>query len=228
MVKNSLQTIATIQKPGQKIGEPNSDCMKSNLLFVLLLLSGCAGQYTMSRGVQANALLDDLIMEVSDLKHHLNNYHVEQGIAEEKLKNQEIAISSLKKQLANQIRTQDELLLLGKEISNLKSSQEKTLADLRRLSDHSNALSLTLTSYREKMEDCLDKIQRLSELNKTLHSISKAMQDTPTKPNYYTVRPGDSLGKIAEAHHTTVAAIKAGNHLQNDTIFVGQQLRVTP
>jgi membrane-bound lytic murein transglycosylase D len=47
-------------------------------------------------------------------------------------------------------------------------------------------------------------------------------------PSYtvYTVKRGDSLGKIASRHHTTIAKIKQWNHLRRDTIVPGQKLRI--
>ena len=42
----------------------------------------------------------------------------------------------------------------------------------------------------------------------------------------YFVQKGDSLWKIAKAYHTTVDAIKELNHLDCDTIYPGQQLKI--
>ncbi len=42
----------------------------------------------------------------------------------------------------------------------------------------------------------------------------------------YQVVPGDSLSKIAQTHHTTVALIKKSNHLSTDLIRVDQRLRI--
>ena len=42
----------------------------------------------------------------------------------------------------------------------------------------------------------------------------------------YTVQPGDVLGGIALTHGVDVATIKQANNLRNDTIFVGQKLRI--
>jgi len=42
----------------------------------------------------------------------------------------------------------------------------------------------------------------------------------------YVVKSGDTLGRIAKAHHTTVRALKAANHLKNDRIVVGEKLRI--
>ncbi len=47
-------------------------------------------------------------------------------------------------------------------------------------------------------------------------------------PTYttYTVKRGDSLGKIASRHHTTIANIKKWNGLRRETIVPGQRLRI--
>ncbi|MDR3143406.1 MAG: LysM peptidoglycan-binding domain-containing protein [Puniceicoccales bacterium] len=42
----------------------------------------------------------------------------------------------------------------------------------------------------------------------------------------YTVRPGDTLFKIAQRHATTVASLKSVNHLRNDRILVGKVLKI--
>lgn len=45
-------------------------------------------------------------------------------------------------------------------------------------------------------------------------------------PQYYKVRKGDNLGKIAAKYHTTISKIKKLNHLRGDFIREGQRLRV--
>ena len=42
----------------------------------------------------------------------------------------------------------------------------------------------------------------------------------------YTVRPGDTLYRIASTHGTTAYALKSTNHLKSDVIQVGQKLKV--
>lgn len=42
----------------------------------------------------------------------------------------------------------------------------------------------------------------------------------------YTVKSGDTLRKIAKAHHTTVKAIQAANHLTTTAIKVGHKLKI--
>ncbi|MBQ7061660.1 MAG: LysM peptidoglycan-binding domain-containing protein [Bacteroidales bacterium] len=56
----------------------------------------------------------------------------------------------------------------------------------------------------------------------------EAQQPKPkaAQPEYYTVRKGDNLSRIAARHHTTVQHLKQLNNLKSDAIRVGQRLRI--
>ncbi len=58
----------------------------------------------------------------------------------------------------------------------------------------------------------------------TPKSVSPAGAAAGADSSAYTVKPGDSLGKIAKTHHTTVNALKAANSLKTERINVGQKL----
>jgi hypothetical protein len=49
---------------------------------------------------------------------------------------------------------------------------------------------------------------------------------TVAKSKIYKVKSGDTLGHIANRHHTTVSAIKKLNRLKSDNISVGQVLKI--
>ena len=65
-----------------------------------------------------------------------------------------------------------------------------------------------------------------SGVNRT--SGSGSVSSGSSAPSYYvyTVKRGDSLGKIASRNHTTIAKIKQWNRLKRDTIVPGQKLRI--
>ncbi|TCP52501.1 peptidoglycan endopeptidase LytE [Tumebacillus sp. BK434] len=44
----------------------------------------------------------------------------------------------------------------------------------------------------------------------------------------YKVQAGDTLWEVAQAHHTTIAAVRAANNLTTDSLTPGQMLRVPP
>lgn len=72
----------------------------------------------------------------------------------------------------------------------------------------------------------------INEVTVTLKSYSDTITasnsqvDPPVRPKKYTVKSGDSLSKIAEKHHTTVAKIKKLNGLRTDLIRTGQVLKI--
>ena len=58
-------------------------------------------------------------------------------------------------------------------------------------------------------------------------SSSSASTAAPANATTYTVKSGDTLGKIAERHRCTVAQLKAWNNLSSNNIRVGQKLIVS-
>ena len=58
--------------------------------------------------------------------------------------------------------------------------------------------------------------------------FKKALAETETEDRIswlrYTIKSGDSIGKIATQHHTTVAAIRAANGMKSNTIVAGKHL----
>lgn len=59
------------------------------------------------------------------------------------------------------------------------------------------------------------------------HSQSTASTQLSTSDGTYTVKSGDTLWSIANANDMTVAQLKQRNDLSNDTIYVGQTLKVS-
>ena len=69
---------------------------------------------------------------------------------------------------------------------------------------------------------------RVKAVNSGGSQSSGSVRGGSSAPSYfvYTVKKGDSLGKIASRNHTTIAKIKQWNHLTRDTIVPGQKLRI--
>jgi len=66
-----------------------------------------------------------------------------------------------------------------------------------------------------------------SQIGSSASSATTAASSAPKDPGtIYTVKPGDSLGKIAGRQGTTVPALKAANGLRSDLIRVGQTLTI--
>lgn len=50
----------------------------------------------------------------------------------------------------------------------------------------------------------------------------------PAAEEVYVIKSGDTLGRIAKDHHTSVQAIKAANGLKTDRILAGKKLKLPP
>ena len=57
-------------------------------------------------------------------------------------------------------------------------------------------------------------------------SISASMAAASTEYSSYTIRPGDTLAKIAKAHGSTVSKLKAFNNLTSDLVRAGDRLLI--
>jgi LysM repeat protein len=118
---------------------------------------------------------------------------------------------------------------LDKRLSALEKKLEAVATDLRALSGRLNQTLNQLSSLETSMAECDGRLSEVSKLKGTLTSLSQAMQ-TPQKSggeSTYLVKSGDSLEKIARAHHMTVNALRQLNQLSSDTIRVGQRLKVS-
>ncbi len=90
-----------------------------------------------------------------------------------------------------------------------------------------------LQRAKEKFIQALEDIthpKKIEEIKKTVEDINMEILFSPLLDDCsteYTVKPKDTLGKIASAHNTTVGLLKRSNHLDSDLIHPGQKLKVT-
>jgi LysM repeat protein len=182
--------------------------------------------------------MEELRTELADVKHALSSAKVEMQILEEKVKNQDQSVTTLKSSSSQKGQLQSDLSqqlsLLEKRLTQLEKMQEKVGIDLRTLSSNANQGNQVLNQYKEKISSLEQEIvfqsKRLDEVSKlksTLSSLSKAMQGSSEgSSKSYQIKSGDSLEKIARRHNTTVDNLKKLNGLNHDKIVVGQEIQV--
>ena len=66
-----------------------------------------------------------------------------------------------------------------------------------------------------------------SSESKSSNNSSSSSKSTTSKTETYTIKSGDTLGKIASQYSLSVAKLKQLNNLTSDLIFPGQKLKVT-
>jgi len=176
-------------------------------------------------GFYTNPEVDELRIELDDLKHALNVAVIEMNLLDERFrkqdkpKNTEVATLSL---------LSTNLSSLEKKVTHLEKTLDKVAGDLRTLN---TSLSHSLTKIQNLEHSLSSHDTRLEEVTKlkgTLTSISKAIgkEPSPSSSKSYCVKAGDSLEKIARNNGVSVDALQKINHLANDKIFVGQELRL--
>jgi LysM repeat protein len=209
-------------------------------LIFLALLPSCSTTLlsTSARDKQIEVALGEVRLELADIKHQMNASQVEMQILEDKLKSLSSSQGPTKVQAKEQSSKLDYLssclTLLEKKIGSIESSQEKIISDLRNLNNHANQTSESLSQYKAKLQNLekgfVQQDERLGEVAKlksTLSSLSNAMsKERQANERTYTVQSGDTLGKIAHEHGTTIEAIKKLNRFEKDKIIVGQEIKL--
>jgi LysM repeat protein len=233
------------RKAGQRIDVLNSRFMRSKsfLFLIALCCASCGYSFSLTGNSEDNRqmalAIEEMRIEIGDLKHALHTRDADMRILEEKL-NQ--SATSLKNQTGTSKSGKQgdfafQLSAIEKKLAQIEKVQERLVVDIKQLSNLANQTSSALNQYKEKctqLENELgvqsERLGEVSKLKSTLSSLSQAInQNAPAvseSGKKIKVKSGDSLERIAKAHHTTPRAIKELNRLSSDQITIGQELKI--
>ena len=205
----------------------------SGFLTLAALICALPAHARPQSGYYTNPEMDELRIELDDLKHALNTTQVELGLLDERLQKQNNVITGVKGQtssMSSLSSVSSQVAILERKVSGFEKTLEKIANDLRTLN---TSLHQTLSKVQNIEADISSHDKRLDEVTKlksTLTSISKAIGQqsvsATTSIKTYCVKAGDSLEKIARNHKSSVDAIRKINNLSNDRIHIGQELRL--
>lgn len=141
------------------------------------------------------------------------------------LRNLEVGFQQLKQHVSNQDVTLDSMQNEAKtqKGQRLDGKLDDLLSEIRAIKTHSNKLADEIETNRKKT---LQLETDFASLQGALNSVMEALGIDRSSGQFYTVKPGDSLGGIAHKTKTTIRALKKANRLKGDKIFVGQKLKL--
>lgn len=216
--------------------------MKTSVFLILAAslfsASGCSPLRSspLDEKHQWELTLQEVQTNLDDIRHDVNCYQTEIQILEGRIKHYENALASLKQQDLEKQHLKIEQLVqqfnaLEKKWGAFEKTQANDSKELQELLSHSHEVTAALVQFKNRLEeleqDILSQNRRFDELAKlkgNIESIAKNLGSESHKT--YKVRPGDSLEKIARSHKVAVERIKKLNHLDQDLIVVGQELKI--
>lgn len=173
------------------------------------------------------------------LRHSVSNHENELRMIEAKFHNVETIIDSLRQQMERQELGHQESVassnrLGAAQVADLEFLIKGLSTELQQVKSYVNELSGVLASHKQNASDMEKAVaqqnQNLQHLQAAMKSMMEALDSKDSDDvalEEYRVKPGDSLGKIAEARRISIKAIKELNDLKDDNrIRVGQKLKL--
>lgn len=207
------------------------------ILFIALLSSGCvfAQEYTYAHPVDSQKQVYDFI---NQMRLRVNNHESELRQIDEKFNSVESIIETLRRQVQEHSKSHKEQLQASKEFLEAKTGgleqiTKGLVSDVQQIKSKLNESSTFLTQVKQQLAAVEKSIeqqnQNIDSLHVAMKTLMQALQDgEAVEPagDSYQVKSGDTLEKIANAHATTVKALKELNNLATDRIRIGQKLKI--
>jgi LysM repeat protein len=206
------------------------------LLITALVAAGILHARPLT-GYDTSSDVDQLRLELDDVKHALHSTQVECSLLDERLRKQDSALKGIKgenqtKEASSLSLLSAQILSLEKKVFNFENTLTKAAGDLRTLNSLLAQALAKIQTLEANLSQHDKRLDEVSKLKGTLTSISKAIGQRPSSEashavkRLYRVKAGDSLEKIARSHRVSVDSIRKINNLLEDKIVIGQELRI--
>jgi LysM repeat protein len=204
------------------------------LISLSMLMASCSSHMAVvQQDKHENTLaFNEMRSEIADLRHALNSTQVELQILDEQVKAQETSLKK-SKNVPSPSWNDSKQPQIEKRLTQIEQTQERILSDLKQLSSHANQTSSSFHQYSAKLSELEQSVahqQKLMndivDLKSTLKTFSASLQSPIAQNDSYTVKPGDSLEKIARNHKISVESLKKANQLSSPKILIGQELHI--
>jgi LysM repeat protein len=202
-----------------------------------------AGSLCIAGTLQANptplSVFQQVRSELDDMRLKVRESVTTMELMEQRIASQEKELESLRAQLAvvgssgsHAQEGEGPWKAIEKQLVALKSQQTQLQADIRQLQTHANETTSALAQYRKRMDGIDAHVDsHVGQLKGAVESIVAAVKDPAAPPistdGSYVVRPGDTLGGIAQRHGLSIATLRQLNQLKGDRIVVGQKIKIS-
>lgn len=204
------------------------------LSFSLFLLTAC-GSASIERAHQSEALLQSLRADLEEVRNDLGSHQMELNILEGKFVAQENSLIQLREEsLQKAFVKLEKLQVLASQLerrsTQLEKVQEETLSEMRQMVNLAQDVQKISSFHKDRFHQIEDKIGEqqllLNDLLRLKKDLLKELAQMDEPIQYYKVKSGDNLEKIARQFHTSVDQIKKINRLTGDQILAGDQILV--
>ncbi len=215
--------------------------MRSFLMLALfLVLYGCSPIKSTSEDErhQAELTLHEMQTKVDDFQHDLNCYKTEFQILESKLDGQQGSFAQLKEKFQKEYQEKIDVLIaslkeMEKKNQNTEKRAQEAVAAVKDLFKHAEKTSLALQQYQSKIGE-LEKtlvgqslqLEEIKKIKGTLEELAVTLKEENNGGSVHRVSKGESLEKIAKQYNVSINNLKKINHLDEDLIMIGQELKI--
>lgn len=177
---------------------------------------------------QMELTLHEVQTNLDDLRHDIHCFKTELQIIDGRIRQFESS------KWVDPEKFQAKLETLFQQIQNLEkkwiSAEKKKENKESQLSLHADETTSALIQCKARIEDLeqqsINTQKRFEEIGKLKTKLETLIQIIHSEEKNYKVKSGDTLEKIARANQTSVEKLKNINHLHNDTIVIGQELKI--
>jgi LysM repeat protein len=192
----------------------------------LLLLNSCSPLKSSPHDekYQLELTLHEVQTNLDELKHEIHCFKTEFQIIDGRIKSYENAIANMKHQGIDQLTQQ--MQVLEKKWAALEKTASQDSKELTQLLTHANETTAALSQFKDRIQELEETILHQNRKFDDLSKLKGNIESLTLGYKAYRVKSGDSLEKIARSHKIPVDKIKKANHLDQDLIVVGQELKI--
>jgi len=208
-----------------------------SFLFLLLIFKNQAAAAPQRMSPNQNSQGIEMRSALDRLKYELINHDKEIQALDQKCENLQELIDNFKGLVTENHEQHQELVKTNSNahelrLDEMENTVKKMLQDLKSFQTALNHSTETVLHVEQKMNQLTHATEmqsaNMENMQAALTTLLDALQIQPAakEMKLYEVKEGDSLGKIAQIHKTSVKALKELNGLTQDRIKKGQRLKL--